>query len=189
MSNSPLDAGIPVLTEIIPLPAAPLAPAAAAPSAASAGVARADAGMEQGTDVAGSTSALHRDVLRPARSAEPAAPVQPVEPAGSAEAADIIEAAEADAAPHFTLPSLSRQEEDARWEKLEREVRERVLYQLMERIDFVLEQRVRDSLADVLQIAVEKLATEIKGGLRETVKEVVTRAVAQEITKLQATKK
>jgi hypothetical protein len=168
MSNSSLDAGIPVLTEIIPLPAAP---ATSAASVATAGHAKADAGMEHGTDIAGSMPALQRDVLHPA---EPAEPVDVTEPA---------------AAPHFTLPSLSRQEEDARWEKLEREVRERVLFQLMERIDFVLEQRVRDSLADVLQIAVEKLATEIKGGLRETVKDVVTRAVGQEITKLQATKK
>lgn len=165
MSNSPQDAGIPVLTEIIPLPAAP------APSAQQS---RTDAGAEPGAEIAGSAASL------------PADPLQEAHPAQAAESAESSEPA---AAPQFTLPSLSRQEEEARWEKLEREVRERVLYQLMERIDFVLEQRVRDSLADVLQIAVEKLATEIKGGLRETVKEVVTRAVAQEITKLQATKK
>jgi hypothetical protein len=171
MSNSPLDAGIPVLTEIIPLPAAP---ATSAASVAMPGLSKADVGMEHSTDISGSMPVLHQDVLHTAEPAEPADPVDATEPA---------------AAPHFILPSLSRQEEEARWEKLEREVRERVLYQLMERIDFVLEQRVRDSLADVLQIAVEKLATEIKGGLRETVKEVVTRAVAQEITKLQATKK
>lgn len=129
MSNSPQDAGIPVLTEIIPVPAVP------------------------------------------AQAQEkPAGEVQP-EPAPVA------------------AYSPSPAEEQERWEKLGREVRERVLYQLLERIDFVLEQRVRDSLADVLQTAVEKLAAEIKGGLHETMKDVVTRAVAQEITKLQATKK
>lgn len=74
------------------------------------------------------------------------------------------------------------------WEQLEREVRERVLRQVLDRIDFVLEQRVRDSLADVLQTAVENLANEIKGGLHHAVKDVVTRAVSQEITKLQSTK-
>lgn len=75
------------------------------------------------------------------------------------------------------------------WTRLEREVRERVLQQVLERIDFVLEQRVRDSLADVLQVAVEGLAAEIRSGLHHTVKDVVTRAVTQEITKLQSIKK
>lgn len=74
-----------------------------------------------------------------------------------------------------------------RWEQLERDVRERVLRQVLDRIDFVLEQRVRDSLADVLQTAVESLANEIKGGLHHAIKDVVTRAVTQEITKLQST--
>jgi hypothetical protein len=131
MSNSPQDAGIPVLTEIIPVPAAP---------------------------------AQGRAQEEPAHEAGPVSV-----PLG--------------------VPPRSPAEEQERWEKLEREVRERVLYQLLERIDFVLEQRVRDSLADVLQTAVVKLAAEIQGGLHETMKDVVTRAVAQEITKLQATKK
>jgi len=78
---------------------------------------------------------------------------------------------------------------EGQWERLEREVRERVLRQVLDRIDFVLEQRVRDSLADVLQIAVENLAAEIKAGLHHSLREVVGRAVAQEITKLQGTKR
>lgn len=79
--------------------------------------------------------------------------------------------------------------DEERWARLERDVRERVLHQVLERIDFVLEQRVRDSLADVLQLAVENLAAEIRSGLHHTVKDVVTRAVTQEISKLQSTKK
>lgn len=79
--------------------------------------------------------------------------------------------------------------EEEQWDRLEHEVRERVLYQVLERIDFVLEQRVRDSLADVLQTAVEGLATELKNGLHHSIRDVITRAVAQEITKLQTTKK
>lgn len=79
--------------------------------------------------------------------------------------------------------------EEEQWHRLEREVRERVLYQVMERIDFVLEQRVRDSLADVLQTAVDSLAAEIKDGLHHSLRDVVTRAVTHEITKLQTTKK
>ncbi len=79
--------------------------------------------------------------------------------------------------------------EEEEWQRLESEIRERVLYEVLERIDVVLEQRVRDSLADVLQIAVEGLATEIKGGLQVSIRDVVTRAVTQEITKLKSAKK
>ena len=72
---------------------------------------------------------------------------------------------------------------------IENEVMENVLHQLLGRIDFVLEQRVRDSLADVLQTTVGSLATEIRQGLQQTLEDVIARAVAQEITRLQTTKK
>jgi hypothetical protein len=135
MNNPTLDAGIPVLTEIIPAPQA--AEIAAPPSSTSP---------------------------------EPAI----------VSLSDNIAALSARVAADW---------DDEKWDWMEREVRERVLQQVLERIDFVLEQRVRDSLADVLQTAVERLASEIKSGLHQTVKEVVTRAVSQEITKLQTTKK
>lgn len=79
--------------------------------------------------------------------------------------------------------------QDAEWQRLESEIRERVLHQILERIDFVLEQRVRDSLADVLQTAVEGLASEIKGGLQASIRDVVARAVNNEIAKLKSEKK
>ncbi|MBC7404789.1 MAG: hypothetical protein H7252_03780 [Cytophaga sp.] len=69
------------------------------------------------------------------------------------------------------------------WQQLEQTLRENVLRQVLSRVDFVLEHRVRDSLADVLQTAVERLALEIRAGLHKTVEEVITRAVAQEISK------
>ncbi|SNS98299.1 hypothetical protein SAMN06265795_11114 [Noviherbaspirillum humi] len=78
---------------------------------------------------------------------------------------------------------------EERWTRLEDDLRERVLQQVLGRIDFVLEQRVRDSLADVLQLAVSNLANDIRDGLHQTMREVVTRAVSQEITKIQALKK
>jgi len=78
--------------------------------------------------------------------------------------------------------------DDDSWSRLEQEVRERVLQQVLERIDSILEQRVRDSLADVLQTATEQLAADIRSSLHGGVKEVVTRAVTQEIARLQATK-
>ena len=71
------------------------------------------------------------------------------------------------------------------WERMEADISERISRQVLERVDFVLEQRVRDSLADVLQVAVEGLAREIKRGLHQTIEEVIARAVAQEISRLQ----
>ncbi|NMM36385.1 MAG: hypothetical protein HHJ09_02575 [Glaciimonas sp.] len=77
---------------------------------------------------------------------------------------------------------------DSQWEALERKISERVLSQLQARIDFVLEHRVRDSLADALQLAVEGMAAEIKRGLHHTLEDVIARAVAQEITHLKTNK-
>lgn len=74
------------------------------------------------------------------------------------------------------------------WQQLEQTLRENVLRQVLSRIDFVLEHRVRDSLADVLQTAVESLAMEIRSGLHKTMEEVITRAVNQEISKAKSTK-
>lgn len=135
MSNPTMDAGIPVLTEIIPA-TPPSAPATSMPTATPAPTA---AGLQDDA---------------------------------------------------FALQKRAVDEwDDEKWNRLEREIRERILHQVLERIDFVLEERVRDSLADVLQTAVERLASEIKSGLHATMNEVVTRAVAQEISRLQATKK
>jgi hypothetical protein len=89
---------------------------------------------------------------------------------------------------HEYMPAAAPCNEE-QWERLEQEIREAVLLQVLERIDFVMEQRVRDSLADVLQTAVENLASEIKVGLHYAIRDVVTRAVTQEITKLQSGKK
>lgn len=77
---------------------------------------------------------------------------------------------------------------DAQWERLEREIREVVLQQVLERIDVAMEQRVRDSLADALQTAVDNLAADIKVGLHYAIRDVVTQAVTQEIAKLQSGK-
>jgi hypothetical protein len=82
---------------------------------------------------------------------------------------------------------LTGSEED--WSRLERKIRERILRQIVARVDSALEQRVRDSLADVLQTAVEGLAQEIRSGLQQGLEDMITRAVAQEITRLQSAQK
>jgi hypothetical protein len=80
-------------------------------------------------------------------------------------------------------PSLSAQD----LEQLEKTLRENVMRQLLGRVDFVLEHRVRDGLADVLQTAVDGLARDIRQGLTKSLEEVVHRTISQELSKLQST--
>jgi hypothetical protein len=75
------------------------------------------------------------------------------------------------------------------WELLERRIGERILQQLQGRVDFVLEQRLRDSMAEVLQHALAGLTEEIREGLQQTIEKIVMRAVAQELAHLQTLKK
>lgn len=74
------------------------------------------------------------------------------------------------------------------WTLMERRVSERVLNQLQNRVDFVLEQQLRDCMEEVLTNAVEALTSEIRWGLQQTIETVVVRAVAQEVAHLQALK-
>lgn len=87
-----------------------------------------------------------------------------------------------DVSANSTEKSLSAEE----WAQLEQTIRENVLRQVLARVDFVLEHRVTDSLADVLQTAVDRLADDIRAGLRLSIEEVVTRALTQEISKIKS---
>lgn len=75
------------------------------------------------------------------------------------------------------------------WNLLERRLSERILQQLQGRVDFVLEQRLRDAMEEVLQSAMAELTRDIRLGLQETIGKIVVRAVAQELTHLQTLKK
>ncbi len=77
----------------------------------------------------------------------------------------------------------------AEWAVLENRLSERILHQLQSRVDFVLEQRIKDSMAEVLTSALHDLTNEIRVGLHDTIEKIVARAVSQEITHLQAQKK
>ena len=77
-------------------------------------------------------------------------------------------------------------EEALDWDALERRISEQVLQQLSSRVDFVLEQRIKDSMAEVLEHALHALTAEIREGLHDTIGKIVNRAVQQEITHLQA---
>jgi hypothetical protein len=71
-------------------------------------------------------------------------------------------------------------------EQLEKNLRETILRQLLTRIDFVLEHRIREGLADIMQTAVEGLAKEVRAGLIKSLEEVIRHAVNHEISKIRA---
>ncbi|MCD6025898.1 MAG: hypothetical protein K0R08_417 [Solimicrobium sp.] len=73
-------------------------------------------------------------------------------------------------------------------DELKKTLHENVLRQLLTRVDFVLEHRIKESLADVLQTAVDDLAKDIRKGLTNTMEEIIHRAINQEITKIQSVK-
>jgi hypothetical protein len=75
------------------------------------------------------------------------------------------------------------------WELLERRLSERILHQLQGRVDFVLEQRVRDSVEEALQHAIAGLTNEIRQSVQHTIEQIVVRAVTQEIAHLQTLKR
>ena len=136
MSKSALDAGIPVLTEVIDIPATN--PDAAPPPAPSPATLRAT--------------------------------VQEVTPT-------VVDVP--------TIDGWLNEE----WNRLERKIGGRILHQVMERLESDIEDRVRDALADVLQMAVETLASDIKQNLQATLHDVITQAVREEISHMQYSKK
>ncbi|MET3105301.1 hypothetical protein AAKU67_001050 [Oxalobacteraceae bacterium GrIS 2.11] len=95
-------------------------------------------------------------------------------------------AAEAPIAVQHPEPVVEAPLSEQTLEQLEKTLRENVLRQLLTRVDFVLEHRVRDGLADVLQTAVDGLAKEIRTGLAKSLEEVIQRTVSQEISKIQS---
>ena len=120
--------------------------------------------------------AQEQDFADAAFQSAPPEPPPPEDP-GASETAELTEVA-AEVAPSTALS-------DKQWQALEHKISERVLRQLQTRIDFVLEHRIRDGLANALQLAVDGIAADIKRGLHQTLEDVIARAVAQEIAMLQ----
>jgi hypothetical protein len=74
------------------------------------------------------------------------------------------------------------------WKMLELKLNERVLRQILRRVDFVIEHRVKESLAEVLQATTDALIKDIRRGLHVTLEDIIKRAVAQEIARVQSVK-
>lgn len=61
---------------------------------------------------------------------------------------------------------------------------QRVLVDVQRQVDLMLEHRLRESLAPVLARLTDSLVREVRNDLASTLREVVAKAVAQEITRL-----
>lgn len=164
MSNSAADGGIPLLTEILLVPSHTMEVTAPA-AVPNLEVAPLPVAPALPVDIA--MQSARREAEHP----------MPAEPAFAPESRSL---------PLPPLPQALLSAQD--WEQLEADITGRISRQVLSRIDFVLEQRVRDSLSDVLQIAVEGLAQQIQHGLHQTLEDVIARAVAQEIARLQTSK-
>lgn len=161
MSHDPAfdDASIPVLTEVVH--ETPPAPAPAAADAAVAEVVLTEVIEQPGEDTGRHPRAGEDPISRN----ETATQEPPAQPATLEQRA---------------AAQLSPEE----WQALELRLSERILHQLQGRVEFVLQQRLRDSMADVLQHALAGLTDEIRSGLQQTIEQIVTRAVAQELAHL-----
>ncbi|MCA1247837.1 hypothetical protein [Massilia sp. MS-15] len=123
--------------------------------------------MSQNTAFDTSIPVLTEVVVEPAALAPPPAPV----PAAAA-AQPAAEQLERRATERWT---------GEEWSVLERRVTERVLQQLQGRVDFVLEQRVRDAMADAMQRTLEVFTADLRDGLHHALGEIVSQAVSQEL--------
>lgn len=114
----------------------------------------------------------------PSAPSAPAAPTAPAAPVAAQDSDDVD-----------TPEALERRAADRwsgeQWSVMERRLTERVLQQLQGRIDFVLEQRLRDGIAEAVDKAMAGFSAEIRSGLNDTLGQAVTRAVSQEIAHLQ----
>ncbi|MGI4842771.1 MAG: hypothetical protein ACRYF7_05605 [Janthinobacterium lividum] len=104
--------------------------------------------------------------------AEPVAPTPAPAPAAEPAAAEQLER------------RASERWTGEEWSVLERRVTERVLQQLQGRVDFVLEQRVRDAMADAMQRTLESFTADLREGLHGALGEIVSQAVTGEIEHL-----
>lgn len=84
-------------------------------------------------------------------------------------------------APQASQPVPSAARDIERFAEMEDELAGRVLQGVLARLDPMIEERVRNTLADVLQTAVDDVAAEIRRGLREALQNVVIEATTEEM--------
>jgi hypothetical protein len=87
-------------------------------------------------------------------------------------------------APPKAAPEHVVQPSETGWDALEQRLCQQIAAQLQGPIDALLQQRLREGMADVLQHALAGLSDEIRASLAPAIEQVVRQAVAHELAGL-----
>lgn len=89
-------------------------------------------------------------------------------------------------APRYRAPDLPASLDDVDWSALSRQVQDNVLERLMRRSEALFEQSLRGTLDAVIERAAAQLRLELQGAVSQLTRDVVARAVAEELARVQA---
>jgi len=179
-SSSPFDASIPVLTEVIDTQALlhqDIAPAPVAPS------------IRDQPEQAGSDDEVVENAVVENAVVENAVVENDVVESAVVEN-EVVESAVVETAvvgaytPHATTAAAAVEPAPTDWAALEQRLCERILQQLQGQVGFLIEQRIRESMADALQLALASMAGQLADGLGGALEQIVTRAVGEELLHL-----
>ena len=112
----------------------------------------------------------------------------PAEPGSVAAAAgaDIPMLTEVVQVPRYDTEDLPQTLADVDWGDLGQRVRENVLERLLRRSDALLDAQLQNTLTPVLERAAETVAHELHDALNRMIRDIVARAVTEELTRLHA---
>jgi len=116
-------------------------------------------------------------------------PLDPLAPAGTGISGDddaIPLLTEVVEAPRYSVHGLPAALSDVDWSALAREVQDNVLERLMRRSESLFEQSLRATLDTVIERATAQLLLELQGAVSQLTRDVVARAVAEELARVQA---
>jgi len=88
--------------------------------------------------------------------------------------------------PRYNAEDLPETLTQVDWAELGERVRENVTERLLRRSDALLDNQLRGTLQVVLDRAAETLASELQASLAQMIRDIVARAVTEELTRLHA---
>jgi len=117
---------------------------------------------------------------------DPAAPSppRPAPAGGSDEAIPML--TEIVQVPRYAIEDLPETLEEVDWSELAERVRVNVTERLARRSQALLDAQLRESLEAVVDRAAESLAAELRASLSQMVRDIVGRAVTEELTRVHA---